>query len=123
MLQTRSPRHGLWNVLRAVQLMITVSNGPEGTLVKVDGWLSGDGVAELSRVLDAAASPMGLLLHDLRGADDAGLSLLRRLAAGGVPLAGLSTYIQLMLANPGSVGPLELYAFTRPETPVRSNET
>jgi len=106
-----------------VQLIITVTNEPAGTLVKVDGWLSGDGVAELGRVLDAAAAPTSLLLHDLRGADAGGLSLLRRLVAGGVALVGPSTYIQLMLANPGSVGPLESHAYTRPETPVRSNET
>ena len=83
--------------------MITVTNEPAGTRVKVDGWLTGDGVAELGRVVDAAA-PTSLLLHDLRGADAGGLSLLRRLAARAWPSQGLSTYIQLMLANRGSVG-------------------
>lgn len=102
--------------------MITVEREPAGTRVKVDGWLTGDGVAELGRVVDAAA-PTSLLLTDLRGADAEGLSLLRRLIAEGMAIVGLSTYIQLMLANPGSVGPLESHAYTRPETPVRSNET
>ena len=103
--------------------MITVTNEPAGTRVKVDGWLTGDGVAELGRVLDAAAAPGRLLLHDLRGADAEGLSLLRRLVAGGMALVGLSTYIQLMLANSASAGSVESHAHTRPETPVRSNET
>ena len=102
--------------------MITVTNEPAGAQIKVDGWLTGDGVAELGRVVDAAA-PTSLLLHDLRGADAGGLSLLRRLVADDVALVGPSTYIQLMLANPASVGPLESHAHTRPEPPVRSNET
>ena len=103
--------------------MITVTNEPAGTQVKVDGWLAGDGVAELGRVLDAAAAPTSLLLHDLRGADAGGLSLLRLLVAEGMAIAGLSTYIQLMLANSASVGPLESHSDTRPEPPVRSNES
>ena len=102
--------------------MITVMNEPSGTLVKVDGWLAGDGVAELRRVLDAADVHARLLAYDLRGADAAGLSLLRRLADAGMVLEGLSTYIQLMLANPGGVGPLESHFHGRPEKPVRSNE-
>ena len=68
-------------------------------------------------------APTSLLLHDLRGADAGGLSLLRRLVAEGMAIAGLSTYIQLMLANSASVGPLESHAHTRPEPPVRSNES
>ena len=103
--------------------MITVTNEPDGTLVRVDGWLAGDGVAELVRVLDAAAAPTRLLLQDLRGADAGGLALLRRLVAEGMGLAKPSVYIQLMLASPASVEPLESHAHTRPETPVRSNET
>jgi hypothetical protein len=102
--------------------MITVTNEPAGTRVKVDGWLTGDEVVELGRVVDAAA-PTSLLLHDLRGADAGGLSLLRRLVAEGVAIAGLSTYIQLMLANSASAESVESHAHTRPETPVRSNET
>ena len=103
--------------------MITVMDEPAGTLIRVDGWLAGDGVAELERVLEAAPAPARLLVRDLRGADAAGLSVLRRLAAGGMPLEGLSTYIQLRLAGAASLGPLDPHPSVRPETPVRSHET
>ena len=106
-----------------MQLIITVTEEPAGTRIRVDGWLAGGGVAELERVLDAATVEARLVLHDLRGADEAGLAVLRRLAGQGTPLDGLSQYIQLMLANPASIGPLESHSHARPETPVRSNET
>ena len=103
--------------------MITVKDEPAGTLIKVDGWLAGDGVAELERVLEGASAPARLLVRDLRGADASGLSVLRRLADAGTALEGLSTYIQLMLASTTSLGSLESHSPGRPETPVRSSET
>jgi hypothetical protein len=103
--------------------MITVTDEPAGTLIRVDGWLAGEGVAELAQVLDAAAGPARLLLRDLRGADAAGLSVLRRLSSEGTPFEGLSTYIQLMLATPASLEPFPAPPVIRPETPVRSDQT
>ena len=85
--------------------MITVTDEPDGTLIRVDGWLAGDGVAELVRVLDSAAAPARLLVRNLRGADAAGISVLRQLEGRGVPLDGLSTYFRLMLDLPASPGP------------------
>ena len=101
--------------------MITVTNGPAETLVRVDGWLAGDGVAELERALAAAAAPARLLVRDLRGTDDAGLSLLRRLADQGMPLDGLSPYIQLTLAGAAGSESLDSHPPARSETPVRSD--
>ena len=103
--------------------MITVTDEPAGTLIRVDGWLAGDGVAELERVLAGASAPARLLVRELRGADAAGLSVLRRLADRGIPLEGLSTYIRLMLASQAGSGPRATYPSVRPETPVRSHET
>jgi hypothetical protein len=103
--------------------MIRITDEPSGTLVRVDGWLGGEGVDVLLRVLKSSASPARLLLHDLRGADAAGLSVLRQLAQQGTSLEGLSTYMQLTLAGPASIGPLEPHHPARPETPVRSTET
>jgi len=91
--------------------------------VRVDGWLAGDGVAELVRVLESAAAPARLFLHDLRGADAAGISVLRQLEGRGVPLEGLSTYIRLMLADPASVGPASSSRIARSETPDRREDT
>jgi hypothetical protein len=87
-----------------VQLRISVAEESTATIVRVDGWLAGDGVAELVRVLDSVAAPARLVVHDLRGADAAGISVLRQLEGRGVPLEGLSTYIRLMLANPAGAG-------------------
>jgi hypothetical protein len=101
--------------------MITVSEGLAGTSVKVDGWLGGDGVPELVRVLDAAVAPVRLLAHDLRGADAAGVSALRRLADGGTRIDGLSPYLQLLLGVPTNVDSPASSSTTRPETRVRSN--
>jgi hypothetical protein len=80
--------------------MITVREEPAGTLVTVDGWLVGGGVTELVRVLNTAAAPVRLFAHDLRGADAAGVSVLRRLASQGMPMVGLSPCVQLLLAAP-----------------------
>ena len=103
-----------------MQLIITVIEEPAGTLVRVDGWLAGDGVPEFVRVVDSAAGQTRLLLHELRGADAAGISVLRLLEDRGVPLHGLSTYIRLMLANHAGVGPVSRIA--RSETPVKRRE-
>jgi len=106
----------------SVQLMISVVKKPAATIVSVDGWLAGDGVAELVRVLDSAAAPARLLVHDLRGADAAGISVLRQLEGRGVPLEGLSTYLRMMLADPAGVGPVSSSRIARSETPVKRRE-
>ena len=103
--------------------MITVSEEPDGTSIRVDGWLAGDGVAELVRVLDSAVPPARLFVHDLRGVDAAGLSVLSRLAGQGISLDGLSPYLQLTLASPASLEPLSPPHVARSETPVRREES
>jgi len=102
--------------------MIAVAEKPSGTLIRVDGWLTGEGVTELVRVLNSAPAPIRVLAHDLRGADAAGLSVLGRLAGEGVPLDGLSPYIQLMLAKPANAEPLASLSIARSETPVRRED-
>lgn len=118
-----SDRHGSWMVRNPVQVMITVTEGPSSTLVRVDGWLAGEGVAEFVRVLESAAAPVRLSLRDLRGADASGLSVLRRLADRGATLEGLSTYVRLMLADPAGVEPLSASSLACSETSVRSTGT
>ena len=103
--------------------MITVTDEPAGTCIQVDGWLEGDGVAALERVLTATPAPACLLARDLRRADGAGLSVLRRLAEQGTPLEKLSPYMQLLLATPATAGSFESRSPVGPETPVRSNAT
>jgi len=105
-----------------VQLRVTVTQETPGTLMKVDGWLEGAGVAELAHALASAPKPVRLQLHDLRGADALGLSLLRELAGRGTPLAGLSTYLKLLLAD-GARAPRPSTSVVHSETPVRSKNT
>jgi hypothetical protein len=101
--------------------MISVTEEPAGTLLKVDGWLAGEGVSELVRVFRAAAGPVRLLAHDLRGADADGVSVLRRLTDDGIPIEGLSSYMQLLLAVSADLQ--SVASPTHPETRVRSNRT
>jgi hypothetical protein len=104
-------------------LIIGVTDGSAGAQVKVDGRLEGAGVAELARVLETAQRPVRLLLHDLRGADALGMSLLKGLAEGGTPLDGLSTYLKLVMADGGVHAPHPSGPVVRSETPVRSRKT
>ena len=106
-----------------VPLIITVASGPSGSQVRVDGWLAGDGTAELEQALKSVAAPIQLLVHDLRGADAAGLSVLQRLDAEGAALVGLSPYLRLALASTPSPGSTPVPSSTRPETSVRSHTT
>jgi hypothetical protein len=103
--------------------MITVTEESAGTQVRVDGWLAGDGVTEFVRVLNAAAAPVRLFASDLRGADAAGVSVLRRLAGEGVPMVGLSPYLRLLVAAPAPADSPAAPSPARPETRVRSNRT
>jgi hypothetical protein len=103
--------------------MITVSADLAGTSVRVDGWLAGAGVPELVRVLESAAAPVRILAHDLRGADAAGVSTLRRLAGEGARIDGLSPYMQLLLALPATVDSRASTSPAHPETRVRSDRT
>jgi hypothetical protein len=89
----------------------------------VDGWLAGEAVSELVRVFSAAAGPVRLLAHDLRGADADGVSALRRLTDDGIPIEGLSTYMQLLLAVHANLESVASPSPSRPETRVRSSRT
>jgi hypothetical protein len=105
-----------------VQLRITVEASGPGSLVRVDGWLDGGGVAELLRVLDATPAPVRLVRRDLRGADAAGVDALRGLEQCGVALDGLSPYIRLMLSDPAGRVTWEAPRRGRSETLVKRRE-
>jgi hypothetical protein len=104
-------------------LIIRVTEASGEARVKVDGWLDGAGVAELARILEAEPRPLRLLLHDLRGADALGLSLLKGQAEAGTPLEGLSTYLKLVMGDGASVTPRPSGPVAGSETPVRSKHT
>ena len=66
-------------------------------VVRLEGWLEGESVAELERVMRGGSGPLRLNLCELRSADAAGLVALRALRAGGASLVGASPYIKLLL--------------------------
>ena len=101
-----------------MDVIITVTHELAGTLIRVDGWLAGAGVAELVRVFNDATSPVRLVVRDLRGADATGLSVLRRIAEQGTPLEGVSPYLDLLLAGPAGGGVFDARSPVRPETPT-----
>jgi hypothetical protein len=85
-----------------VQIKITVSDGANRRVVRVDGWLSDGAVDALRSTLASTPAPFSLLLEDLRGADGEGLTLLESLARQGTSLDGLSPYLQLLLSRSAS---------------------
>ena len=66
-------------------------------VVRLEGWLAGEAVAELERVVSGGSGPLRLDLSELRSADTAGLDALRTLRAAGASLVGASPYIRLLL--------------------------
>jgi hypothetical protein len=76
---------------------ITRLESSEGDLIKVDGWLQSDELAELERVCGEPRSGLTLDLRELRHADEASLGLLRRLTAGGARIINCSPYFSLLL--------------------------
>ena len=81
-------------------LRITQTTEDSTTVIRIDGRLVGDGVAELARVAQAAVPPLALDLTHLRQADADGIALLQALVDAGVRLRGVSPYIALLLARP-----------------------
>ena len=63
---------------------ISCSSDSGTRTVRIEGWLEGEAVAELERVVEGASGALRLDLSELRSADKAGLATLRaHRAAGG----------------------------------------
>lgn len=84
----------------SVTFRMTRLDTPGGSLVKVDGWLQADGIAELERVCGEPSAGLTLDLGDLRQADASALGALRRAAARGARLVNCSPYLTLLLGEP-----------------------
>ena len=80
-------------------LMIHIAQSAEGkkNVLRVEGWLQDEAVAELQRVAEAAGSDVALDLSELRMADKRGVETLRGLADRGIELRGVSPLIALLL--------------------------
>jgi len=81
----------------SVTLRITTSTTPTLTVVRVDGRLRSAGVGELERVCERIKGPLCLDLSHLLLADANGIQAIKRLARKGARLAGVSSYIKLLL--------------------------
>ena len=66
-------------------------------VLRLEGWLDRESVAELERVINGGSGPLRLDLTELRAADTAGLDSLRALSAAGASIVGASPYIRLLL--------------------------
>ena len=83
---------------------ITTVEEQSHTLITIDGQLSGDSVEVVETCCAQARSngkPVHLFLHDVSTVDEAGLSLLRRLAAKGVLLFANGVYTSYLVRNSG----------------------
>jgi ABC-type transporter Mla MlaB component len=67
------------------------------TVVKVDGKLRAEDVAELARVFGVVQGSTELDLSELTSADRAGVAALRELVSRGALVRGASPYIELLL--------------------------
>jgi hypothetical protein len=74
-------------------------------VIRLAGWLEGEAVAELERVVSGCAEPLRMELTELRSADPAGLTVLRALRVRGAQLVGASPYIRLLLGTAPSEPP------------------
>jgi hypothetical protein len=80
-----------------VTLYITCGSDAGVRVVRLEGWLEGEVIAELESVVNGGSGPLRLDLSELRSVDKAGLDALRALRAGGASLVGASPYIRLLL--------------------------
>jgi hypothetical protein len=82
-----------------VTLYIACESDSGVRVVRLEGWLEGEAVAELEWVVNGGSGPVRLDLSELRSADAAGLEALRALRAAGASLVGASPYIRLLLGT------------------------
>jgi len=67
------------------------------TVVRIDGQLRKEGVAELEKVCQAIEGALCLDLANLHSVDGDGIRAIRMLEEHGAAVAGLSPYVQRLL--------------------------
>lgn len=65
--------------------------------MRLVGWLEGEDVGKLERIVSDTSGPFRLDLTELRSTDRTGVMLLRALHAKGVSFVGASPFIHLLL--------------------------
>ena len=84
---------------------ITVDQESGIQVVRLAGWLEGEDVTHLERVVSDTSGPLRLDLTELRSADQGAVMLLRALHARGVSFVGASPFIRLLVGIDISGGP------------------
>jgi hypothetical protein len=78
---------------------VTCTEGEDGALLRIDGHLDRDSLAELEGACEIAQPPITLDISGLRLADEAALDSLVRLERAGASLIGASQYLELRLKS------------------------
>lgn len=83
---------------------ITRLDNPQGPVIRIDGWLRREGLAELEREIQRASAQssarLTLDLAGLRWADEGAVALLRSLVADGTRLVDCAPYLAMRLGAP-----------------------
>ena len=80
-------------------IKITRTSNADRAVLRIDGHLRSEDVAELRKACAAANGSLVLELSNLRSADSAGAETLRELASRGTKIRGASRYIELLLGK------------------------
>lgn len=80
-----------------MSIRITRTSDSQETVLRIDGQLCLENVAELTREHLSVEGPLVLELSDLQSADKAGVDVLLELISLGVSIRGASPYIELLL--------------------------
>jgi anti-anti-sigma regulatory factor len=80
-----------------MRVRIIKTTSEAGTVIRVDGRLAKDSVADLERECQSAEGRLYVDLTNLLSADASGIEALRTLAESGARLMGESPYIRLQL--------------------------
>jgi hypothetical protein len=78
-------------------LCIAYRSESDGRVVRLEGSLEAENVAELERVLSEGSGPIRLEVSALRSADARGIAVLRTLRAGGASIVGASPHVSELL--------------------------
>ncbi len=80
-----------------MQLRITKSTAGTVTTLRIDGKLTGEGVAELEEACASVDGPVDLDLSQLITADAEGVRALKNVLGSGARLVAASLYVELLL--------------------------
>ncbi len=82
-----------------MQLRITKTTAGTVTTLRIDGELTGEGVAELEKACASVDGPVDLDLSQLMKADAEGVRALKNVLGSGARLVGASVYIELLMKS------------------------